>query len=63
MVFTVVFKPQPVIQVVVRCGDVVERCVEAVERGIKRRYVTGLQVLGHGNAGVYVTDFGCGRCG
>ncbi len=37
IVLTVVFKPQPVIQVFVRCGDVVETCVEAVERAIKRR--------------------------
>ena len=36
IVFTLVFKPRPVIQVVVRCGDVIDHCVEAAERVIKR---------------------------
>ncbi|MFQ6017833.1 MAG: serine protease [Kiloniellaceae bacterium] len=36
MVFTLVFKPRPVVQVVVRCGEVVDHCVEAVEKAIRR---------------------------
>ena len=36
MVFTV-FKTRPAVQVVVRCGAAVVRCVEAVERAIRRR--------------------------
>ena len=43
-VFTWVFKPRPVVQVVVRCGELVEDCVVAVEMAIKR--------LGLGSAGV-----------
>lgn len=34
--FTLVFKPRPVVQVVVRCSEVVEDCVVAVESAIRR---------------------------
>ena len=37
MVFTIVFKPRPVVQVIVRCGEVIEHCVEAVDRAIRKR--------------------------
>jgi len=36
MVFTIVFKPRPVVQVIVRCGEVIEHCVEAVDRAIRK---------------------------
>ena len=35
-VFVVVYRPRPVVQVVVHCGELIEDCVEAVEKAIRR---------------------------
>jgi len=35
-VFAFVFKPRPVVQMIVRCGEVIENCVEAVEKAIRK---------------------------
>lgn len=45
-VLTWVFKPRPVVQVVVRCGRLVEDCVVAVESAIKRLGPGGASVRG-----------------
>ena len=34
--FVIVYRPRPVVQVVVNCGHLIEDCVEAVEKAIKR---------------------------
>ena len=34
-VFVIVYRPRPVVQVVVNCGNYIERCAEAVEKAIK----------------------------
>jgi hypothetical protein len=36
IIFTMVFKPRPVYQVVVRCGELCEDCAEAVKKAIKK---------------------------
>lgn len=36
MVFAIVFKPRPIVQVIVRCGSIVEHCVEAVDKVLKK---------------------------
>ena len=36
IVFAFVFKPRPVVQMIVRCGEVIENCVEAVEKAIRK---------------------------
>lgn len=36
IVFALMFKPRPIVQMVIRCGELVENCVEAVEKAIRK---------------------------
>lgn len=37
IMFALVFKPKPVVQIIVQCGDAVKNCAEAVERAVRKR--------------------------
>lgn len=42
IVFALVYKPRPVVQLIVRCGEIVENCVEAVETAIRKLRSRGI---------------------